>query len=155
MHHKSPAPIAVTHAVSSGHSEVGATLWLDLSSLGWHLRDRSFRVSTLVVIAMLMGLIDLGVTLHYMATTGMCEANQIARTVAAGGPAALIVFKLASIATYSSIIMSCRRRWTAEIGAWVAVCIMTTVLLAWLVYIRAVDDPVLIASTCSDAWVRF
>lgn len=118
------------------------------------LRNRSARVIVLVAVVATLGLADLGVTLHFMTTTGMCEANQLARVVAAGGPWALIAFKLTSITFFSTIILVCRRRWSAEVGAWLAVVVMTAVLTAWAGYATAVDDASLIAGSCEDAWVR-
>jgi hypothetical protein len=118
------------------------------------LRTRSGRVIVLVALVAALGLADLGVTLHFMSTTGMCEVNKLARIVAAGGPWALIVFKLVSIASFSTIILACRRRWSAEAGAWLAVAVMTAVLIAWVGYNSAVDDAALIIGACEDAWVR-
>lgn len=116
--------------------------------------DRATRVTALIAVAAALGLTDLGVTLHYMTTTGMCEANQIARIAALGGPWGLIGLKLSSISVFASLLYGCRRRPSAEIGAWAAVAVMTGVMAMWVDYALVVNDAALIEGACPNAWVR-
>ncbi len=92
----------------------------------------------LVVATALMGLADLLLTLTYVRTVGMAEANPLARWLMQFNSVGLVVaFKLASMAICSGLILWKRRSRSAEIGAWVCLLVMALLTARWVWFIGA------------------
>lgn len=108
-------------------------------------RDR--RVARLVIASLLLGLLDLALTLDAMSSTGMLEANPIARAIATayGSPWPLVAFKCVPMAFGLAVLYACRRRTSAELGAWLGFGISASVIIVWMIY----------AVTLSGADARF
>jgi len=95
----------------------------------------------LIAAVAVMQCFDLSLTLAFMRTMGMLELNPLARWVAAGGgPLALIVFKAATMSLCAGILISLRRRRSAEIGACVACAVMVLLSARWVDQIGIVAD---------------
>lgn len=100
------------------------------------LLSRSSRVVYLVVAAGLMGLADLGITMTYLTSVGMYEGNPIARFVIGfGSPALLVAFKLGTMLTTVWIVLAQRRRWQAEVAAWICFAVLAALTIQWIQYI--------------------
>lgn len=98
---------------------------------------RPARVVYLVIVAWLLGLADLGITMTFLTSVGMFEANPIARfIIGLGSPAALIAFKLATMALTSWIVLAARARWQAESAAWICVAILGWLTVHWYGYME-------------------
>lgn len=105
---------------------------------------RSRRVSVLVFSFVVLGVADLALTLAYMNTIGLFEGNPLARALAQhGGQGALALFKIATIAVSSAILVWLRTHRAAELGAWVCAGAMIAVSLQWGQYAVASDEVVL------------
>ena len=105
---------------------------------GWFgSRGRSVRVVALVTAATLLGLADLAMTMTYLLHVGMFESNPVARLVInSGSPAVVIGFKLGTMLVTSWIVLANRRRWQAELVAWLSVVVLTSLFVHWIGYIE-------------------
>ena len=102
--------------------------------------DRVAReMGVLLALAIALGVTDLILTAGMMATGGMFESNPIARTVASGGVAALVLYKLSLIACHAGLLWFCRgaviARWTAR----ASIAILGLVIVQWILYFQAID----------------
>lgn len=92
----------------------------------------------LVFATALMGLADLLLTLTYVRSVGMAEANPIARWLMQFDSVAVVVaFKLGTMALCSALILWKRTARTAEIGAWLCLLVMLCLTVRWLWFISA------------------
>jgi hypothetical protein len=134
-------------------------LWLPMSQ-AFTPHTRGQRVTLLLIATFLMGLADLALTLTYVTSIGMVEANPIARFVMEHGSAALVVlWKLATMVLGLGILFWARRSKGAEVGTWVCFMVMAALSFHWLTYAGAVvtepdyarvaevDDPRFISIT--------
>jgi len=97
--------------------------------------DRPRRVTTLLLLTVLLGLFDLSHTLSYMRGPGMMELNPIARImIDLGGARQLVLFKLFTIATSCGILYLLRRHRQAEICAWISLAALAFLAAHWLNY---------------------
>src|SRR5262245_29041903 len=105
-----------------------------------------------------LSLVDLVVTLTYMKTLGMYEANPLARLLAqTAAPAlAIAVFKVASAGTGILLFYLLRRHASARAMALVMVAVLAWVTLQWARYGAAAGDlPCVAAAAPPDAgWVQ-
>lgn len=120
---------------------------------------RAWRVVGLTIAIALMSLVDLYITLLYVRSVGMGEANPLARWVIEHfSPAVLITWKLLTIAIACSIFGIARRTRAAEIGAWVSCAVLVWLTVRWTDYSREVAHltPVLHVISQSDTakWVH-
>ena len=120
--------------------------------------DRPQRVTTLVLLAAVLGLFDLLYTLSYMRGAGMMELNPLARTmIEIGGAQQLVLFKLGSIVTSCGILYLLRRHRQAEVCAWVSLAALAFLAAHWINYnghvieVAAVADAT--AFTNDPRWV--
>ena len=86
----------------------------------------------------LMGLADLVLTLTYVQTVGMSEANPLARWLMQFNSVTIVVlFKFATIALSSGLVLWRRTTRTAEIGAWLCLLVMIMLTIRWVWFIGA------------------
>ena len=96
---------------------------------------RSSRVIALVLTIVLLSLADLYITLMYLHSGGMGEANPLARWIMGhGSPALLVAWKTATVAVASLLLYRHRRNRTAEFGAWVCLLILVWLTMRWAQY---------------------
>lgn len=99
------------------------------------MRGRTCRVIALIFTIVLLSLADLYITLIYLHSGGMGEANPVARWIMGhGSPTLLAVWKLATVLLAGVILYKTRRTRTAEIGAWVCVVLLTWLTIRWVRY---------------------
>ncbi len=105
------------------------------------LRSRARRINLALLSVVLMGLADLAYTLTYMRSSGMVEANPIARKmVEIGSTQQLVMYKLLTLAICCGAIYFCRRTKQAEFGAWICCLVMLVLTVHWVNYNEAVED---------------
>jgi hypothetical protein len=109
-----------------------------LLSLAERMRCR--RIGWLMLAMTLMGTADLLCTLTYMRTSGMLEANPLARLVLATGDAQqLVMFKALTILLTCGTLYLARRHRQAELSAWACTTMMLVLTLHWINYNRSVS----------------
>jgi Domain of unknown function (DUF5658) len=98
-------------------------------------RRRTVRVVMLLVAVVLLSLGDLYMTLVHLRGVGMVEANPIAREVIdLNSPPALAAWKLATVVLAVGLLFVVRRTRSGEIGAWLAVAVLTWLTVRWTTY---------------------
>lgn len=120
---------------------------------------RAWRVVGLTIAIALMSLVDLYITLLYVRSVGMGEANPLARWVIEHfSPTVLIAWKLLTVTIACGIFGVARRTRAAEVGAWVSCAILVWLTVRWTAYSREVVHltPVLHVISQSDTakWVH-
>ncbi|MBL8746785.1 MAG: hypothetical protein JNK58_10565 [Phycisphaerae bacterium] len=105
---------------------------------------RSRRVTFLIVAMTMMGIADLMCTLTYMRTSGMLEANPLARFILTtgavdGGSEQLVMFKALTILLSCGTLYIARRHRQAELSAWVCTAMMCVLTIHWINYNRSVS----------------
>lgn len=111
---------------------------------------RARRVTLLVLATASLGLFDLAFTLTFMRSIGMYELNPLARLmIGIGGAGQLIRFKLLTIVLSSGLLYLIRRRWGAELCAWLSLAALVLLSLHWVRYTKTTEDlgPTLLAET--------
>jgi uncharacterized membrane protein YhaH (DUF805 family) len=89
----------------------------------------------------LMGVFDLLCTLTYMRTSGMLEANPLAREmIEIGGMRQLVLFKSLTILLSCGAIYLVRRTRQAEVSAWLCTAMMVALTIHWVNYNREVSE---------------
>lgn len=88
-------------------------------------------VKLVVVLVVLLGLVDLILTLHAMTGAGMLEANPLARVLVRQGVAALVVFKLGAIGVNAAPLRVWRSRPIARFAAVASLMIMSWLMFRW------------------------
>lgn len=101
---------------------------------GW-LRRREGRVTLLVALVLTMSLIDLVVTLNYVTTVGMAEANPLARLVMSYNcPWLLATWKILLCGITGGLLIATRGHRSSEVGAWVCLGVMIWLMVRWQAY---------------------
>lgn len=112
------------------------------------LLTRPARVFYLVLVAWLMGLADLAITMTYLTSVGMYEGNPVARfVIGLGSPAIVVAFKVGTMLVTSWIVLAQRRRWQAEMVAWIAAVVLGLLTVHWLNYIAYAEAKQDVLST--------
>lgn len=108
-----------------------------------------------------LSLVDLAVTLAYMTTLGMYEANPIARLLAATASpvVAIVLFKVLTVGMSLWLFHRLRRFASARAMALVMVAVLVCVTVQWVRYGRAANEfDWMIASApvaaSEPGWVR-
>lgn len=97
--------------------------------------SRSRRIVLLILALVLMSVADLMCTVSYLTSVGMVEMNPIARhMIEVGGVRQLVLFKVFTIALSCGCIYLIRSKRRAEVGAWVCVGLLLSLMLHWLEY---------------------
>ena len=104
-------------------------------------RDRSRRVILLIVGIVLLSLGDLLITITYLQSTGMLEANPIAGLIirVTGSVSILAAYKALTVGICVGLLYRLRRLVEGEIAAWCAVSILAFMSLQWYHYARQFD----------------
>ncbi len=120
---------------------------------------RPARVLVLIAATIILSLADLYITLLYLHSGGMGEANPVARWVIGFNmPALLVVWKVATVAVASGILYFYRAQRLGELGAWTCCLILVWLTLRWQTY--HAEIPELTASLNaihtygSERWVQ-
>ena len=91
---------------------------------------RATRVLLLLGTALIVSVADLIMTLKFVTSVGMIEANPIARWIMKSGDAtSLTIFKMALTLASLGTIFYFRRKRCAEIAAWIAFAVMLALSL--------------------------
>jgi hypothetical protein len=102
---------------------------------------RGERVVILVVACVLMSLGDLYMTLTYVTSVGMLEANPVARALMSlNSPVAVIAWKCALTLFGAGVLVFFRRLRAAELAAWVVFAGMALLTLHWQGFNRDVSE---------------
>ena len=104
---------------------------------------RSRRVMALLGAVVLLSLGDLLVTLAYLKSVGLMEANPIAVYLIESTQSAWVLacFKGLTVGFCATVLFCLRRHREGEIGAWCAAAILGLTALQWHQYARYVDTP--------------
>jgi hypothetical protein len=104
-------------------------------------RDRSRRVNLLIVGIVLLSLGDLLITVTYLQSTGMLEANPIAGYIirVTGSVSILAAYKALTVGICVGLLYRLRRLVEGEVAAWCAVSILAFMSLQWYHYARQFD----------------
>jgi len=104
---------------------------------GW----RGRRVTALLAAVAVLSLADLYMTMVHLMTFGMLEGNPIARyAMATWSPAALVTWKLVTVAFAVGVLFALRRRWTAELAAVFCCGVMLWLTVRWAAYNEQVTE---------------
>lgn len=102
---------------------------------------RATRVLLLLGTALIVSVADLVMTLKFVTSVGMIEANPIARWIMKSGDATtLTIFKMVLTLASLGVIFYFRKKRSAEIAAWVAFGIMLALSLRWFNFVTAVEQ---------------
>jgi hypothetical protein len=104
-------------------------------------RDRSRRVILLIVGIVLLSLGDLLITITYLQSTGMLEANPIAGYIirVTGSVSILTAYKALTVFICVGLLYRLRRLVEGEVAAWCAVSILAFMSFQWYHYARQFD----------------
>jgi hypothetical protein len=98
-------------------------------------RSRSCRVLALLFTIVLLSLADLYITLVYLHSGGMGEANPLARWIMGhGSPVLLTLWKLLTVGVAVAIFYKTRFTRASEFGAWTCVLLLTWLTIRWGYY---------------------
>ncbi|MHC4947555.1 MAG: DUF5658 family protein [Planctomycetota bacterium] len=149
----SPSP---TTAAAAGAT---APRWLGLPDLSRITRDQ--RMGRLLAAIVLLSLVDAVLTIGFMRTTGMYEANPLViRLVEWTGSTAVIgLYKAATVGVGVAILYRLRSRLASELAAWFMTAVLVALTCQWVRYTRVVADaPVVWITADADPagadWVR-
>ena len=104
---------------------------------------RSRRVIALLGAVVLLSLGDLLVTLAYLKSVGLMEANPIAAYLIESTQSAWVLacFKGLTVGICATVLFCLRRHREGEIGAWCAAAILVFTAMQWHQYARYADGP--------------
>ncbi len=95
----------------------------------------------LVFAIVVLSIADLYLTLTFLLSTGMVEANPVARLVIEqGSPWVLGVWKLALVLLPAAIFLCFSKRKLSEAGAWVCFLALGALAVQWKVYTDRVHE---------------
>lgn len=115
-----------------GASRVEA-IALSTQELARHARAR--RVWCLVSLIVLLSLADLFLTMTYLQSVGMGEANPVARVVMSyNSPALLVAWKCATVSLAVLIFAVFRHRRSAEVACWLCAIVLVALTAHWMNY---------------------
>ncbi len=104
---------------------------------------RSRRVIALLGAVVLLSLGDLLVTLAYLKSVGLMEANPIVAYLIESTQSVWVLagYKGLTVGICATVLFCLRRHREGEIGAWCAAAILGLTALQWHQYARSVDGP--------------
>ncbi len=96
----------------------------------------------MIVGIVLLSLGDLLITITYLQSTGMLEANPIAGYIIrlTGSVSVLTAYKALTVAICVGLLYRLRRMVEGEVAAWCAVSILAVISFQWYHYARQFDD---------------
>lgn len=128
---------------------------VDIEKTERQTRHRSRRVALLIAGIVLLSLGDLLITLTYLRTTGMVEANPIAAWLirTTGSTAALVAYKLLTVGVCVGLLHRLRRQVEGEVAAWCAVVILALAAVQWYQYTRHYEPAELMFAQGGAGWL--
>lgn len=146
-------------SVFSGPALPAAALTAGLDPLAAAAQRRAWRVLTLTLGIIMMSAVDLYITLLYVRTVGMGEANPLARWVMMHFSSdVLIWWKLFTVSLASVIFITARRARVAEFGAWISCFVLVWLTMRWMSYSDEVAHLTSVLHTLADyesaKWVQ-
>ena len=135
---------------------------LTLSQLDAHAAhagdSRSRGMARLLTGIIVLSLVDLGVTLGYMKTVGMYEANPLVQSLTrcAYPAAAIVLLKLVCTGVSVGILHWLRDTGSARLVAWLLLGVLTWLMVHWVRYgvvISAIGPVSLEGVTGTTGWV--
>ncbi len=104
-------------------------------------RDRSRRVVLLIVGIVLLSLGDLLITVTFLRSTGLSEANAIAAFLIreTGSVAALVAYKTLTVLVCVGLLYRLRKLVEGEVAAWCAMLILAVTAAQWYQYTSQLD----------------
>ncbi len=137
-----------------------APIQLDIPNPARRVFSRPRRVLVLLTGIIILSLADLVITMVHLKSTGMAEANPIARFVIgfSQSPLSLICFKALSVMICVVLLFKVRRTLQGEIAAWCAMLILSAMSVMWFHYARqyesTIDLQVAQTELGSNLWVH-
>jgi hypothetical protein len=132
------------------------------AGVGRLARTRPRRVLVLCAVIVALSVVDLDLTLTHLTTTGMSEANPVARLVMGLGSVwAVAAWKALTVVLCVGILI--RTRWTrvSEAAAWFGVAVLMALTLRWGAYVQEkrfilerAPSAEYLASLQDEHWVR-
>lgn len=120
---------------------------------------RGWRVSGLVTMVAIASMVDLYLTLTYLYSGGFAEGNPLARWVMQlGCPWVLGLWKLMLVVLCCGILLYARKRFSAELAAWLCCGVMGWLCIQWSRYAEAAPTTLDTSTTVVGAdspWVKF
>ncbi|MCI0365897.1 MAG: DUF5658 family protein [Phycisphaerales bacterium] len=117
---------------------------------------RPMRIALLLSAIAVLSMLDLGLTLRCMQTTGMFEANPIVHQLARVAHPALAIgaFKLSTVAFSVGVLYALGRRWQAELASWFLVAVLCVLTIQWVQYLelRRLGQPLIMANDAT--WIQ-
>jgi hypothetical protein len=104
---------------------------------------RASRVTVLLLGIIVLSIADLAVTLAYLQTTGMLEANPIAEYLirTTDSSWALGIYKMTTVAIAVTVLWYLRRRLEGEVASWCGISILVGVSFLWHGYAVEFENP--------------
>ena len=127
--HSPPAPTAPTPAVTGASGPATCS-------------SSAPRVLVLVAVIVALSIVDLCFTINWATSVGMVESNPLARSLmrSADCPWVLALWKVLTAGLGVGIFIATRRRWQAEVGAWLCALVMVWLTVRWLQYNAYMTD---------------
>jgi hypothetical protein len=102
---------------------------------------RARRVALLLTGIVLLSLADLVITLVFLRSTGMMEANPLAALVirSTGSSWSLACFKILTVTVCVALLFKLRLKLASEIAAWCGLAVLAFMSLQWHQYASHVD----------------
>lgn len=105
-----------------------------------------------------MSIADLVLTLTYLTSVGLIEANPLARAIMRlGSPELLTLWKILSVGLAASILVALRRTRSGEFGAWVCAAVLVWLSGQWVLYNEQAEiflrDPATHRELAPGSWV--
>lgn len=114
-------------------------------------RRRAFRVLALSGTTILMCIADLYMTILYLTTVGLHEANPLARAIMLYNcPWAVVAFRLLTILLFSMILIRARHHKIAELAAIFCLFTMTWLMLRWNAYTESTAELTTMMAVLAD-----
>ncbi len=103
---------------------------------------RPRRVTVVLLAIVILSAADLAVTVVYLKTTGMMEANPIAALLIEHTRSAwvLAAYKIATVGLAVSVLYRLRRHAAGEIAAWCGLAALVVVAFMWSGYSKAMEE---------------
>ena len=143
--------------MTRSHSSVAAAaVRLDADATGRRRRGR--RVVVLLAAIFVLSMADLAATLANLHSTGMVEANPVARFVIERGDSwGLAAYKLATVGICIALLFRLRHHVQGEAASWVGLAILAGLSFYWGHYTTPMHSPEAISvnmnATLDDRWL--
>ena len=112
---------------------------------------RAWRVVVLTLAIVVMSAVDLYITLLYVRTVGMGEANPLARWMMQHFSSDMLIWwKLFTVALACAILLAARRVRVGEAGAWICCFVLVWLCVRWMTYSDEVNSLTSVLHTLSE-----